>query len=334
MMRLVHLNPIEPGTISGRTTAGYDCQIDIVYRNAADQTYRNDLAGTLVLTGRTTTQNVSYVVPATDLVNGKARVVIPGADLKDPNGYAMTLVGTIDGVRSVIAKGTLVLTEEGIPELDIVDVIDTVDLTLDYNEDCALDVTLWEDAAGGTPYDLTDEATTVLANVFDRKGGGVLMPFTVTVTGENSVALSLTVDQVNTLPATCWWNMQVARLGGTTVVAEGNVTVTGTITPPLVTSVFNYNYSKPATFANPTSGQVVQGTNTMSHLQVHRTDNDAVDRSATLALVKVGDTIKIGVTTWTVGAASLNAGGWYVFEVLPISQAAVSGVTPVTFARP
>jgi hypothetical protein len=333
-MRLVHLNPIEPGLISGRATTGYDCVIDIIYRNATDQAYGSDLAATLVLTGRTSPQSVSYVVPATDLVNGKARVVIPGSDLTDPNGYAMTLVGTLDGKRKVLATGMLILSEEGIPNLDLADTIDTVDLTLDYDEDCALDVTLWEDAAGGSPYDLTDEATSVLAAVYTGKGGARLLPFTVTVTGENSVALSLTADQVNTLPAACWWNMQVARLGGTTVVAEGNVNVTGTITPPLTTSVFNYDYQKPATFADPISGQVVQGTNTMNHLQVHRTDNDAIDRSATLALVEAGDTIAIGAVTWTVGAASLNAGGWYVFEVLPIQQAVVSGVTPVTFARP
>jgi len=334
MMRLVHLNPIEPGTISGRATAGYDCQIDIVYRNAVDQTYTSDLAGTLVLTARSSDSSLSYIVPATDLVNGKARVTIPGGDLTDPNGYAMTLVGTFEGRRKVLANGVLSLTEEGIPNLDIIDTIDTVDLTLDYDETCDLDITLWEDSAGGTPYDLTEESTTVSAAIYNSKSGSVIMPFTVTVTGANSVALSLTVDQVNSLPPACWWNMQVARMGGTTVVAEGNVSIVGEITPPLPVSVFNYDYVKPATFADPAAGQIVHGTNTMNHLQVALIDNDATDQSATLALLKAGDNVQIGATVWTIQTLGLNAGGWYVLEVLPIQQAAPTGVTPVTFSRP
>lgn len=333
MMRLVHLNEIEPAVISARTPAGFDCIIDILYRTQADTVWSADIAGTLVLTGRTTTRSTSYMIPTTDMVNGKARVVIPGGDLSDPNGYSMTLVGTYEGARKVLANGTLVLSDEGVPELALVDEIDTIDLVLDYNENCELDVTLWTDADGGTPYDLTDENTQVGASIYDVRGGTVLQQFAVDVTGENSVSITLTVDEVNSLPPDCWWSLVASQGGGVTTMAEGKVTVTGAVIPPLTPSTFNYDYSKPLTFADPVSGQIVHGTNTMNHLQVAKVDSDLTDRSATLALVRPGDTIQIGVTVWTVGAVQ-DSGGWYTFEVLPIQQAAPTGVTSVTFDRP
>jgi hypothetical protein len=225
MMRLVHLNPIEPGTISGRATAGYDCVIDIVYRNAADQTWRSDLAATLVLTARTTTRNTSYLVPATDMINGKARVTIPGGDLSDPNGYAMTLVGTVDGVRKVIAKGVLALTEDGIPNLEVVDTIDRVPLLLTRGQAADLVVNLWQDAGKAAEYDIG--ASTVSSATQASQGGTVLVPFTVAVVDNNTVHLSLASDQVDALPDSCWWTLVVSSGTGSTTLAEGPVTVTG-----------------------------------------------------------------------------------------------------------
>lgn len=227
MMRLVHLNPIESSTISARATAGYDCVIDIVYRNAADQKYTSDLAATLVLTARSSDSSLSYIVPATDLANGKARVTIPGGDLSDPNGYVMTLVGTVEGVRKVIANGTLMLSEEGIPNIDIADAIDTVDLTFGYGQPQSFDVTLWEDASASVPYDLTAEGTSVTAAVYASQHGAQLVPFSLTVLAANKVRMSLTIPQVDALPASCWWDLTAATAQGVTTLCEGTVTITG-----------------------------------------------------------------------------------------------------------
>jgi hypothetical protein len=193
MIRMLHLNPVEPATISARTPKGFDMVMDLLYRTAIDEVWPFDLAATLVLEGRTTGQAQTYLVAGTDTVNGKAQVRVPGGDLVDGNGYRMTLVGTVDGVRKVVGVGTLILAGTGIEEVVAADMIDTVDLVLDYDEVCELDVALWQDAAGGTPFDLTAESTSVGAAIYDAQGGSALMPFTVTVLDTNKVQLSLTV---------------------------------------------------------------------------------------------------------------------------------------------
>jgi hypothetical protein len=334
MQRIVHLNPIEPAPFSGRAAAGFDCPIDITYRDVADQKWTIDMAASLVLTGRTTERSISYIVPATDTINGKARVVIPGTDLQDPNGYDMTLVGSIKGGRSVLATGVLVLSEIGIPDLDIVDIIDTVDIALNYDEVCELDVTLWQDTSSGIPYDLTANSTTVQASIQDVKGGGVLMPFTVLVLDVNKVRISLTVDQVNTLPASCWWSLVAGLPTGSTTLCEGTVTVTGTITPPLPTIVYNYDYQKPAGAADPTSGQLVHSNIAQGTLKLAKVNHDSVDVSATLALLRAGDQIIVGATTWTLKHDPYDMVGWYELDVLPMAQDAIVGVTAVTLQRP
>jgi hypothetical protein len=333
MIRMLHLNPVEPATISARTPKGFDMVMDLLYRTAIDEVWPFDLAATLVLEGRTTGQAQTYLVAGTDTVNGKAQVRVPGGDLVDGNGYRMTLVGTVDGVRKVVGVGTLILAGTGIEEVVAADMIDTVDLVLDYDEVCELDVALWQDAAGGTPFDLTAESTSVGAAIYDAQGGSALMPFTVTVLDTNKVGLTLTVDQVNTLPASCWWSLVAGTADGTTTLCNGSVSVVGTITPPLVTSTFNYDYQKPAVVTAPAAGQIMHCNLTQDRVLVAKLDNDSTDRTATLRLVRVGDQIVIGATTWSITDVAEEAGD-FAFEVLPIQQAAVTGVNPVTFQRP
>lgn len=333
MIRTLNLNPVEPAQFSARTPKGMDLVMDLLIRDAADQVWNRDLAATLVLEGRTDGQSISYLVPATDAVNGKARVRVPGGDLQDTNGYRMTLVGTVDGVRKIVGVGTLILAGTGIEEVIAADVIDTVDLTLDYDEACELDVAVWHDAAGGSPYDLTDENTTLGATIFDQQGGTAIETFTVAVIDENKVGLSLTVEQVNALPASCWWALVAGTVDGVTTLCQGSVTIVGTITPPLTVETFNFNYLKPATADDPTTGQLVHSNITQGTLKVAKIDSDSVDRTSTLRLIQVGDTITVDVTTWAVQSmAELPA--YFAFGVLPVAQAAVTGVTPVTFARP
>lgn len=335
MNRTLNVSPIEPAALHGRATAGFDCVIDIVYRKAfGDALVTTDLAGTLVLTGRTAGQSTSYVVPATDVVNGRARAVIPGGDLSDDNGYLMMLVGTVDAARKVIAQGILLVDKAGVAdEAAAVDLIDTVDLSFDYDENADLDVTLWQDAAGGSPYDLAAEHTTVSAYVYDRQGGTAIAPFTVVVTASNVARISLTKAQVNALPASCWWALSAAAGAGQTVLCEGSVQILGSITPPLETTVANYDYQKPATTGSPLTGQIVQATFTQDILQVAKIDHDGTDRIGMLRLLQVGDTITIGATVWSIGDIT-EVSDAFVFDVLPIQQAAPSGVVAVTFERP
>ena len=44
-------------------------------------------------------------MPAIDIVNGRAGVVIPAGALTDPNGYRLNLFGTVDGQPMLLATG-------------------------------------------------------------------------------------------------------------------------------------------------------------------------------------------------------------------------------------
>ena len=88
---------------------------------------------------------------------------------------------------------------------------------------------LWTDAAKTTPVDLT--GIVVEAEVRDRSGGAVIVPFAVTVTLPNTVLLVLDQAKTRTLPANGRWDLQTTDAGGkvATFVA-GPVKVTGDIT--------------------------------------------------------------------------------------------------------
>lgn len=228
MIRVVHLNPIEPAAMSMRSPRGFDLLLDLIYRNANASPVTADLAATLVLQGRSANGTaVTYPVAATDVVNGKARTRVPGGDLTDPNGYQTTLVGTVDGIRQIIGFGVLDLTGDGATEVTTADIIDTVPLTLVYGQDANVNITLWHDTSGSIPFDMTDEDTAISATVFDVQGGAPLAAFTVTVLAVNKVGLSLPLAVVNTLPAACWWALYAATSLGTTTLAEGPVSIGG-----------------------------------------------------------------------------------------------------------
>jgi hypothetical protein len=89
----------------------------------------------------------------------------------------------------------------------------------------------------------------------------------------------------------------------------------------------------PATNDDPIAGQIIQPDVIQNILKVSIYDHDGASQAAMLALVLPSDTITIDVTTWTIVAAHSKV-DWYEFLVLPVAQAAVSGVVAVTFARP
>lgn len=328
--KVVTLNTIEPAPLSFRAPMGIETKLDVTFYDQNGAAHTQDLAAQLQLTARSADRTATYLMPSTDVVNGKARAVIPAHSITDPNGYRLRLVGTLDGEAALLAMGVLTPVAGAGPDALPQDVIDRINLAFERNEAGELDIRLWDDTGKTDPFDLT--TATITASIFASAGGPVLAPFSVTVTGTNTLRLSLTVEQVNGLPDQCWWSLSASAFSGLTTLAEGNVTVTGTVTPPLVTSVLNYDYQKPDN-ADPVSGQIVHGSFTQSTLKVSKTDSDAADVSATLALLVPGDQIIAGVTTWSVQRAR-DMVGWYEFDVLPIQQAAVTGVTPVTFTRP
>jgi hypothetical protein len=332
IQRAVALNPVEPSVLSFRAPMGIETKLNVTFLDQSGAPHTQDLAAQLQLTGRTDNRTLFYSMPSSDVVNGKARAIIPSDVLTDPNGYRLRITGTLNGEAALLAMGVALPIPAAGPEAVPSDIIDLIDLSFERNEDVELDVKLWTDAGGDAPYDLTQLGTTISANIYDAAGGGVLMPFTVTVIASNAVRLSLTVDQVNALPDACWWSLAAAQAGGLTTLCEGNVTVKGTVIPPLVESIYNYDYQKPDT-GDPASGQFIHGNWTQDALKIAKLDYDGLDRTATLQLIIPGDQIVAGLTTWTV-QRSFDMVGWYEFTVLPVQQAAVVGVTPVTFTRP
>jgi hypothetical protein len=334
VQRQIYLNPIEPAALSFRAPLGIETTVTVAFMGQNGAPWTQDLAAQLQLTGRTTEITSFYGMPSTDVANGRARAIIPAGDLTDKNGYRLRMVGTYNGEAALMATGTVLLMEATGPEIAPIDTIDSIDLAFERNEDVSLDIKIWADAGKDAPYDLTASNVTIGASVYDFKGGGVIMPFTVTVLAANEIQLTLTTDQVNSLPATCWWALRAGASGGLTTLCEGEVTVSGTVIPPLVETVVLYDYQKPSTGGiNPVGGQIIHSGVTQNLLQVAKTTAGLEDFSATLALIRPGDTIMIGVTVWTV-SQSIEQAGWYDFTVLPLQQAAPTGETPVTFVRP
>lgn len=328
--RTIVINPVEATSFSMRLRSGLLNKVEVVYKKQDGSPYAADVAGQLYLIGRTTGRAQMYLMPMTDVVNGKARATIPAGDIRDANGYNIQLLGTVDTEPRLIARGfaSVMLTEAmGIIPADA---IDTVDLMFEYDNPVDLDVTLWKDDAKDAPYDLTAEATTVSAYVRVAPAGNILVAFAVTVLAANKIKLSLTADQVNALPAACWWSLSASTVAGLITLCQGDVTITGTITPPLGAVIFNYDYQKPDN-ADPIAGQIVHGNFTQDALKVAKLDSDGVDRTTDLRKVVIGTTIQVGATVWTVSGYAVESASFFQFGIQPVQQAVPSGIVPVTF---
>jgi hypothetical protein len=329
IQRSVHIDPVEPSPLSLRVPSGMETILALTYYRLG-ALLGDDVGAQLELTGRSNgTRRQFYPVLATDVVNGMARALIPAGDLSDPNGYRLNLYGTVDGQPALLAIGKIDMLAAAGPEAVPADLIDQIDIAFERGEDVLIDVTLWADGAGDAPYDLT--STTISATVYETQGGAALMPFAVAALDTNKVRLSLTVDQVNTLPDSCWWSLVAATAGGATTLCEGKVTVSGVVIPPLTTVVLNFDYQKPDS-ADPASGQIIHGNWTQSVLKISTTTSDVTDALPTLQLLRIGDQIIVGATTWSV--QYIVPGVFWEIGVAPVQQAAVLGITPVTFTRP
>lgn len=330
--RFVYVNPIEPGPLSMRVPSGLETRLDLTFYEQSNAPIDYDILAQLELTPRTNGgPSRIYPMPATDVLNGRARAILPAADMGDLNGYRLRLYGSIQGESILLATGIVDVTEAIGPTAGTTapDVIDQIDLEFRRDVDVLLDVALWQDEDGEVPFDLA--TTAITASVFSPV---ITIPFVVTVVSANVVRLTMAAAEVNLLPDNCSWSLIATTAQGLTTLAQGAVSVTGTITPPLVTTVANYDYAKPATADDPVAGQIVQSGITQNTLKISLFDHDAVDQSGMLALLKPGDQIAIGATTWVVQLVNLNPGGWDDILVTPIAQDAASGIVPVTFSRP
>jgi hypothetical protein len=332
--KTIALNRIEPALVSFRAPMGMETRLDVTFLDRKGKAYTSDLAAQLQLTGRTGERTAYYQMPAIDVVNGKARAFIPADTLTDPNGYRLRITGTFEGEPALLAQGLALPIFTAGPQAVPLDTIDTIDLTFDYNSPAELDVSVWQDVGKNSEYDLTAGATTVSASVYTARGGARLASFTVTVVDANTVTLSLTAAQVNGLPPSCWWSLTASSGSGLTTLCEGSVTVKGTVIPELVETTALYDYQKPALGnVNPTSGQIIHDSITQNLLKVAKVTGGLQDLSATLELVRAGDEVLLGASTWVVQAAT-EAAGWYEFTVTPVAQDAASGSVTVTFRRP
>lgn len=228
VQRTICLNPIEPAPMSLRVPAKVPLTIDIQYLSAAGKPTAIDVAAQLQVTSRTNNSTDVYPVPATDIVNGKARVSIGKDVLTDMNGYRVRLVGTVKGEPQLIALGTLRITEAAGIDDTPEDIVDSIPITIAYNFATAIDIYLWQDAGKTAPFDLT--SATISAAIYSSKETPVaLMPFSVATVGPGHVQLQLTAAQVNTLPVRSWWSLQASTAAGSTTLCEGSVTCTGQV---------------------------------------------------------------------------------------------------------
>src|SRR5215467_7159229 len=121
-----------------RVPMNMDTKLDVLMLTQGGTPWTVDVAGQLSVTTRSDGQTSTYTMAATDVVNGKARVVIPGQT--DPNGARLRLVGTVNGEPTLLAMGTLLPIDfAGVFEQPP-DVIDDVPLMLVRGQDANIDI--------------------------------------------------------------------------------------------------------------------------------------------------------------------------------------------------
>ncbi len=93
---------------------------------------------------------------------------------------------------------------------------------------------------------------------------------------------------------------------------------------------FEFNYQKPSNWIAPASGQIVHATKRLQVLSIHHIDVNAVNRTAFLNSLVVGDIISVGDTKWSV-QSNVDLGLYNDISVAPALQASESGIQTFTF---
>lgn len=224
IQRSVTLNSIEPAPLSMRAPASMETWLDIQFYDQRGQVTTTDLAAQLHLTSRTRDLTTVYPMPATDMVNGKARAVIPAGDLNDMNGYRLRLFGTWKQQPWLLAMGSFnILPAAGVSATPD-DVIDQIALSFVRNVDDYVDVKLWHDASKANPFDVS---TVTVTAPYTPVTGGVSGAFTVSQIDINEVRLSLSAAQTNAMAPDNNWRLIVSSGAGQQTMAQGPLTITG-----------------------------------------------------------------------------------------------------------
>jgi hypothetical protein len=329
---LIFVNPIEPAPLSLRVPSGVETRLELSFFDQLGDAINTDLLAQLELTARSSGAVALYAVPTTDVVNGRARAILPPYSVTDGNGYILRLYGTVKQQLMLLATGVVDVTPAIGPTSAPVDVIDSIDLTFTRDQDAVLNIAIWVDATG--TIEASIGTSTISAVVQDSQGGGILARFTVTPVDDNEVQLTLPAATVNTLPDVCWWSMAASSSAGMQTLAEGRVFVSGTIELPLPVTIDNWEYLKPATNDNPTIGQIVHPSIAQGTLKISTQSQPGTDQTALLTDLEAGDRITIGATTWAVRFTLYNPLGWFEVVIAPVAQDAVTGITPVKFEPP
>src|SRR5262245_53735038 len=216
--KTIYLSDVEPAPLYFRAPMGIQTFVDISYRNQAGAPWPTDLAGQLQLTGRTTRQTDAYSLVAIDVVNGRARAVLPADAIQDPNGYRLRVFGTVNSQLTMIATGYVIPIAAVTPEALPPDIIDDIPLQMQRGIDKDIQVDLWKDDAQTIEFDLS--ATTITAIVWaDFTEAAQLAPFVMTEIDQNTVTLHMDKEVVNELPDECWWSLRAGTALGLTTLA-------------------------------------------------------------------------------------------------------------------
>lgn len=217
------LNRYEPSLFSLRAPTGSDLTINTQLLDQDRNPYTADIEATLMLTGRSSARELIYAMPGVDIANGKARAVIPGDDLTDPNGYNVVVTGSLDGALYILGQGQLVLAGKGVSVAQA-QVITNIPLIVTRGEELVLDLKLWQDEGKNAQY----LGAAVHALLRTNAGGTVIQEMTVTSFGQpNEFHLSLTAVQTAALTQSSvhYWEI-VAVLGDISMtLLQGEVTV-------------------------------------------------------------------------------------------------------------
>ena len=104
---------------------------------------------------------------------------------------------------------------------------------------------------------------------------------------------------------------------------------TSTVISP-VTLNANYNYVTPQNAMTPAAGFAVQSGKSIGTISFSYTDNDAIDRTAALQALVLGDKIQGPGSTWTI-QSSTDMGTYIDFIVAPALQGSPDGVFAFVF---
>ena len=100
--------------------------------------------------------------------------------------------------------------------------------------------------------------------------------------------------------------------------------------PTPVEVIASYNYLTPQNPTVPAAGEIQHSRGDPAEMRISYTDQGAVDRTALIQSLTIGDTITDGVLNWSV-QANTDQGTWAAIIVAPANTSTL-GIKDFTFA--